>query len=78
MNRTEQARLVICRLDEQAERDSVVHRLSPLSKLLITIAYIAITTSYNKYGQKTGSYKTDSIGRITEYDKYGRKVRSYK
>lgn len=49
MNRTEQARLVICRLDEQAERDSVVHRLSPLSKLLITIAYIAITTSYNKY-----------------------------
>ena len=37
-----------------------------------------VTTSYDKYGQKTGSYKTDSSGRVTQYDKYGRKVGTYK
>lgn len=40
---------MIGRLDEQADGTSMVHRLNPLSKLLITIAYIGITTSYDKY-----------------------------
>ena len=45
--------------------------------LTASVSFCA-TNSYNKYGQKTGSFKTDSSGRITEYDKYGRKVGSYK
>lgn len=49
MNKTEQARMVICRLDEQAEKDTYIHRFTPLSKLLFVIVYIGITTSYNKY-----------------------------
>lgn len=49
MNKTGQARLIISRLDEQSEGTSPVHRLSPLSKLIITIVFIGITTSYGKY-----------------------------
>lgn len=49
MSRTEQAKTTICRLDEQAGRDTVIHRLNPFSKLIWTVTYIAITTSYNKY-----------------------------
>ena len=37
-----------------------------------------VTTAYDKYGRKTGSFKTDSSGKTVEYDKYGRKVGSYK
>jgi len=49
MNKTEQARLIIGRLSEQAEGNSIVHRISPLCKLLITIVFIGVTTSYGKY-----------------------------
>ena len=34
--------------------------------------------SYDKYGQKTGSYKTNSNGVTTKYNKYGQKVGSFK
>ncbi len=36
-------------MDELAAGNTAVHRLHPLSKLLITILYIFITVSYNKY-----------------------------
>ncbi len=49
MNKTEQARLIIGRLSEQAEGNSIVHRISPLCKLFITIVFIGVTTSYGKY-----------------------------
>lgn len=49
MNKTWQARLIIGRLDEQSEGTSQIHRLNPLSKLIITIVFIGITTSYGKY-----------------------------
>lgn len=36
-------------MDALAAGDSPAHRLSPLSKLLVTIAYIACVVSYGKY-----------------------------
>lgn len=49
MNKTETARLIIGRLDEQAEGTSFIHRVNPLVKLIITIVFIVFTTSYGKY-----------------------------
>lgn len=49
MNSTHQARLIIGRLDQQAEGNSFIHRVNPLVKLFITIVFIAFTTSYGKY-----------------------------
>lgn len=37
-------------MDELAAQDSVLHRLSPLSKLFVTVFYIAVTVSFPKYG----------------------------
>ena len=36
-------------MDELAERDSYVHRLPPIAKLIVTICYIALTVSFDKY-----------------------------
>ena len=36
-------------IEELASMDSPVHRMSPLSKLLMTIAFIALTASFNRY-----------------------------
>ena len=36
-------------MDELAEMDSPVHRLPPLAKLAVTICFIAITVSFDKY-----------------------------
>lgn len=52
---------------------------SLLSLFLLTGMCLAQNvTSYDKYGSKTGTYKTNSNGTTTYYDKYGRKVGSYK
>ena len=36
-------------LDEQADRYTVIHNLHPLSKLLVTAAFLIITASFGKY-----------------------------
>ena len=36
-------------MDRLAVKSSPVHRLSPLSKLIVTIVYIAVTVSFSKY-----------------------------
>ncbi len=36
-------------MDEFASMDSFVHRMSPLSKLFMTIIFIAVTASFNRY-----------------------------
>mgnify|MGYP002626770393 CR=1 FL=1 len=49
--------------------------------LLLTTALVGFcdtTTHYDKYGHKTGTYKTNSNGVTTQYDKYGHKTGSYK
>ena len=48
-NKLEKALREICSMDELAERRSPVHSLPPLAKLIVTIAYIAITVSFDKY-----------------------------
>ena len=54
-----------------------------LSFLIITFSFLACqvseakTTSYDKYGRKTGSYKTTG-NTTTSYDRYGSKTASYK
>jgi len=49
MNKAEKARAELLAVDELAERDSPVHRLDPLAKLLVTVLYIAVTVSFEKY-----------------------------
>lgn len=49
MNQAEQAGLELRAMDELAAGDSFLHRLSPLSKLFVTIFYIAVTVSFPKY-----------------------------
>ena len=47
--------------------------------LFITASYaLCATNSYDRYGSKTGSYKSNSSGTINHYDKYGSKTKSYK
>ena len=47
--------------------------------LTLSFANVAFAVnSYDRYGQKTGSYKTNSNGVTTQYDRYGRKVGSFK
>ncbi|MFZ7134379.1 MAG: cobalt ECF transporter T component CbiQ [Eubacteriales bacterium] len=36
-------------LDEISQQDTFIHRLNPLSKLLVSFFYITITVSFNKY-----------------------------
>lgn len=49
MNKAEKARAELHAMDELASQNSPVHRLSPLSKLIITVLYIFVTVSFNKY-----------------------------
>lgn len=49
MDNAERALLDLRAMDELASMDSPYHRLSPLSKLVMTIVYILITTSFHKY-----------------------------
>lgn len=48
------------------------------SLFLFTSTCFAATNSYDRYGSKTGSYKSNSSGDVTRYDKYGSKTGSYK
>ena len=45
--------------------------------LTASFSLCATTNSYDKYGNKTGSYKNNN-GTITQYDKYGSKTNSYR
>lgn len=49
MNKAEKASAEFRSMDELAMQTSPVHRLSPLSKLLITVVYILVTVSFDKY-----------------------------
>lgn len=49
MNKAERAGAELRAMDELAAQDSAVHRMPPLSKLFLTVLYIAVTVSFNKY-----------------------------
>lgn len=49
MNKATQARSELLAMDTLAAGDSPLHRVHPLSKLLTTILYIAVTVSFPKY-----------------------------
>ena len=49
MNKVQKAYYEMKKIDELADGDSPVHLFSPLSKLLVTIIYILILTSIDKY-----------------------------
>lgn len=49
MNRAERALQEIQAISELAKKNSPIHRLAPLSKLLVTITYIFMTVSFHQY-----------------------------
>ena len=49
MNKAQQASVELRAMDELAAQDSPMHRLSPLSKLFVTVLYIFVTGSYHNY-----------------------------
>ena len=49
MNKAQKAGAEIKAVEALAQGNSPVHRLSPLSKLAVTLVYIIITVSFNKY-----------------------------
>jgi cobalt/nickel transport system permease protein len=49
MDNAERAMLDLRAMDELASMDSPYHRLSALSKFLMTVVYIAVTASFHKY-----------------------------
>jgi len=49
MNNAELTIIELRDLERSAEADSPYHRLSPLSKLFLTLFYIAVTASFGKY-----------------------------
>ena len=49
MNRLEKALLELGTMEALSAGDSGVHALHPLPKLLVTVAYIAITVSFHRY-----------------------------
>ena len=49
MNRAREASSEIRSVEDLSKLESPVHDLSPLSKLLLTIVYIATVASFNKY-----------------------------
>ena len=49
MNKMEKALFELGEMDALAARDTPVHRLHPLSKLLVTLGYIVTVVSFNKY-----------------------------
>ncbi len=57
MNKVQKAYYEMKKIDELADGDSPVHLFSPLSKFLVTIIYILILTSIDKYAlDKTISF----------------------
>ena len=49
MNKVERSLWELREMDDLASGDSVIHRIWPLSKLFVTIAYIIIVMSFGKY-----------------------------
>ena len=49
MNKMDKALHELSEMDDLAAQASPIHRLHPAAKLLTTIAYIAVTLSFNKY-----------------------------
>lgn len=49
MSKMDAALRELAEMDDLASGDSPIHRLSPLAKLLVTIAYIAAAVSFDKY-----------------------------
>lgn len=49
MNKAEKAGAELRGMDDLAALDSPVHRLSPLTKLIVTLVYIVVTASFHKY-----------------------------
>jgi cobalt/nickel transport system permease protein len=49
LNKASKAWSELQAMDELAAGNSLIHRLHPLVKLLVTIAYIAVVVSYSKY-----------------------------
>ena len=49
MNKMEKALHELSEMDALAAQDSPIHRLSPLAKLIATVAYIVVTVSFHKY-----------------------------
>ena len=49
MNKMQKAIRELAEMDELAARSSPIHTLHPLAKLIATIAYIAVTLSFDKY-----------------------------
>lgn len=49
MNKAQQASVELRAMNELAAQDSPMHRLSPLSKLFVTVLYIFVTVSFHKY-----------------------------
>ena len=49
MNKAEKACEELKAMDELAAMSSPVHSMQPLSKLLLTVFYIFVTVSFNKY-----------------------------
>ncbi len=49
MNKAEKAGLELQAMDELAAQDSPMHRLSPSSKLFLTVLYIFVVVSFDKY-----------------------------
>ena len=47
--KAQQASVELRAMDELAAQDSPMHRLSPLSKLFVTVLYIVVTVSFHKY-----------------------------
>ena len=49
MNKMQKAIRELAEMDELAARSSPIHALHPLAKLIVTIAYIVVTLSFDKY-----------------------------
>ena len=49
MNQAERAGRELRAMDDLAAQDSFLHRLSPLSKLFVTIFYLAVVVSFPRY-----------------------------
>lgn len=49
LEQIEKATLDLRKMDELSRQDSFVHRLHPLTKLVVTFSYIIITASFDKY-----------------------------
>lgn len=49
MNKAEKAVLELQAMDDLAAQDSPMHRMSPLSKLIVTVCYILTVVSFHKY-----------------------------